>query len=189
MWIVHQPIDEAAQGSMVTIDARIEHISGIQEATVYWRDAAGDFSSAPMSAIGNNTWSVNLLMPNEAALVDYYINATANSGKTLSRPMVAPEGFWTINVGNLSLEDFSSTRFISAAVPNPTSGSVKFRLSQIHEPVQITIHNVLGQELYRGTIPKGHGRFELALNPEWQGVLWVQFSGSFGTVYRQVLKL
>ena len=109
--------------------------------------------------------------------------------KPLSRPLVAPEGFWTINVGNLSLDDFTSTRFISAAVPNPTTGLVKFRLNQIHEPVQVSIHNVLGQELYRGTIPQGHGTYELALNSEWQGVLWVQFSGSFGTVYRQVLKL
>jgi len=189
LWIVHQPVNQAAQGATVAIDARIQHISGIQEASVYWRDSAGDFASAPMTALGNDTWSVDLQMPNDAALVDYYIDATANSGKSLSRPLVAPEGFWTINVGNLSMDDFSSTRFISSAVPNPTTGSVKFRLNQIHEPVQVTIHNVLGQELYRGTIPQGHGSYELALNTEWQGVLWVQFSGSFGTVYRQVLKL
>lgn len=189
LWIVHQPVDEAAQGATVTIDARIEHSSGIQEATVYWREASGDFVAAPMTAIGNQIWTVDLVMPNQGALVDYYIEATANSGKTLARPLVAPDGYWTINVGNLSIGDYDHARFISGAVPNPTTGAVEFRLSQIQEAVQISIYNVLGQELYRSTIPQGHGNYRLELNPAWQGVLWVQFEGSFGRVYRQVLKL
>ena len=189
LWIVHQPIEISAQGATVSIDARIEHISGIEEAIVYWREGSGDFTPAPMTFVSDNTWSVDLTMPNEAAVVDYYIESSANSGKTLSRPLVAPEGYWTINVGNLSIEDLSDERFISAAVPNPTNGAVSFRLSQIHEPVVVSVHNVLGQELYRGEIPQGHGTYELGLNPEWRGVLWVGFKGSFGTVYRQVLKL
>jgi len=189
LWIVHQPVDEAAQGATVTIDARIEHSSGIQEATVYWREASGDFVAAPMTAIGNQIWTVDLVMPNQGALVDYYIEATANSGKTLARPLVAPDGYWTINVGNLSIGDYDHARFISGAVPNPTTGAVEFRLNQIQEAVQISIYNVLGQELYRSTIPQGHGNYRLELNPAWQGVLWVQFEGSFGRVYRQVLKL
>lgn len=189
LWIVHQPTEISAQGATVSIDARIEHISGIEEAIVYWREGSGDFTPAPMTFVSDNTWSVDLTMPNEAAVVDYYIESTANSGKTLSRPLVAPEGYWTINVGNLSIEDLSDERFISAAVPNPTNGAVTFRLSQIHEPVVVSVHNVLGQELYRGEIPQGHGTYELGLNPEWRGVLWVGFKGSFGTVYRQVLKL
>lgn len=189
LWIVHQPIEISAQGATVSIDARIEHISGIEEAIVHWREGSGDFTPAPMTFVSDNTWSVDLTMPNEAAVVDYYIESTANSGKTLSRPLVAPEGYWTINVGNLSIEDLSDERFISAAVPNPTNGAVSFRLSQIHEPVVVSVHNVLGQELYRGEIPQGHGTYELGLNPEWRGVLWVGFKGSFGTVYRQVLKL
>lgn len=189
LWIVHQPVDEAAQGAMVSIDARIEHSSGIQEATVYWREGSGDFIAAPMTAIGNDVWSTDLVMPNTAGLIDYYIEATANSGKTLARPLVAPQGFWTINVGNLSLNDFDSRNYISGAVPNPTSGAVEFRLNQIHESIRVSIFNVLGQELYRGIIPQGHGNYRLELNPEWQGVLWVQFEGSFGRVHRQVLKL
>lgn len=79
--------------------------------------------------------------------------------------------------------------FISAAVPNPTTGSVEFRLNQIHESVKVSIYNVLGQELYRGMIPQGHGNYRLELNSTWQGVLWVQFEGSFGRVQRQILKL
>ena len=189
LWIVHQHVDEAAQGAMVSIDARIEHSSGIQEATVYWREGSGDFIAAPMTAIGNDVWSTDLVMPNTAGLIDYYIEATANSGKTLARPLVAPEGFWTINVGNLSLNDFDSRNYISGAVPNPTSGAVEFRLNQIHESIRVSIFNVLGQELYRGIIPQGHGNYRLELNPAWQGVLWVQFEGSFGRVHRQVLKL
>lgn len=189
LWIVHQPVDEAAQAATVTIDARIEHSSGIQEAIVYSREASGDFVATPMTFIGNEAWSADLTMPNMAGQVDYYIQATANSGKTLARPLVAPDGYWTINVGNLSVEDLASMHFISAAVPNPTTGSVEFRLNQIHESVKVSIYNVLGQELYRGMIPQGHGNYRLELNSTWQGVLWVQFEGSFGRVQRQILKL
>ena len=189
LWIVHQPVDEAAQAATVTIDARIEHSSGIQEAIVYSREASGDFVATPMTFIGNEVWSADLTMPNMASQVDYYIQATANSGKTLARPLVAPDGYWTINVGNLSVEDLTSMHFISAAVPNPTTGSVEFRLNQIHESVKVSIYNVLGQELYRGMIPQGHGNYRLELNSTWQGVLWVQFEGSFGRVQRQILKL
>ena len=189
LWIVHQPVDEAAQAATVTIDARIEHSSGIQEAIVYSREASGDFVATPMTFIGNEAWSADLTMPNMAGQVDYYIQATANSGKTLARPLVAPDGYWTINVGNLSVEDLTSMHFISAAVPNPTTGSVEFRLNQIHESVKVSIYNVLGQELYRGMIPQGHGNYRLELNSTWQGVLWVQFEGSFGRVQRQILKL
>lgn len=189
LWIVHQPVDEAAQAATVTIDARIEHSSGIQEAIVYSREASGDFVATPMTFIGNEVWSADLTMPNMASQVDYYIQATANSGKTLARPLVAPDGYWTINVGNLSVEDLASMHFISAAVPNPTTGSVEFRLNQIHESVKVSIYNVLGQELYRGMIPQGHGNYRLELNSTWQGVLWVQFEGSFGRVQRQILKL
>lgn len=189
LWIVHQPVDEAAQAATVTIDARIEHSSGIQEAIVYSREASGDFVATPMTFIGNEAWSADLTMPNMASQVDYYIQATANSGKTLARPLVAPDGYWTINVGNLSVEDLTSMHFISAAVPNPTTGSVEFRLNQIHESVKVSIYNVLGQELYRGMIPQGHGNYRLELNSTWQGVLWVQFEGSFGRVQRQILKL
>lgn len=189
LWIVHQPVYEAAQAATVTIDARIEHSSGIQEAIVYSREASGDFVATPMTFIGNEAWSADLTMPNMAGQVDYYIQATANSGKTLARPLVAPDGYWTINVGNLSVEDLASMHFISAAVPNPTTGSVEFRLNQIHESVKVSIYNVLGQELYRGMIPQGHGNYRLELNSTWQGVLWVQFEGSFGRVQRQILKL
>lgn len=189
LWIVHQPVYEAAQTATVTIDARIEHSSGIQEAIVYSREASGDFVATPMTFIGNEVWSADLTMPNMAGQVDYYIQATANSGKTLARPLVAPDGYWTINVGNLSVEDLASMHFISAAVPNPTTGSVEFRLNQIHESVKVSIYNVLGQELYRGMIPQGHGNYRLELNSTWQGVLWVQFEGSFGRVQRQILKL
>ena len=189
LWIVHQPVYEAAQAATVTIDARIEHSSGIQEAIVYSREASGDFVATPMTFIGNEVWSADLTMPNMASQVDYYIQATANSGKTLARPLVAPDGYWTINVGNLSVEDLASMHFISAAVPNPTTGSVEFRLNQIHESVKVSIYNVLGQELYRGMIPQGHGNYRLELNSTWQGVLWVQFEGSFGRVQRQILKL
>lgn len=189
LWIVHQPVDQADSNATVSIDASIKHISGVQSAQAFYREiGAGAFVSMPMSPLGDDLWTADLVMPSGVTQVEYYIQAQANSGKVLARPIVAPEGFWTIQVGTLSVPDYAQLQ-ISGAVPNPTSGQVQFRLSQIHEPVSVTITNVLGQTLYRGVIEEGHGQFSLQLNPSWQGLLWVTFDGSFGRVHRQIIKL
>jgi len=189
LWIVHQPVEESATSATVSIDATIKHISGIQGAKVYYREAgSGAFVTATMSPLGNDLWTADLVMPSVASQVEYYIESQANSGKVMSRPLVAPDGFWTIQVGALSAPDYVQGQ-ISGAVPNPTHGTVQFRLSQIHEPVSVRVSNVLGQTLYRGVIEEGHGQYTMELNASWQGLLWVTFEGSFGQVHRQVIKL
>ena len=104
------------------------------------------------------------------------------------RPIVAPDGFWTIDVQVLSIEDWSQNH-ISAPYPNPTRGNVSFNLNQIGGKINVSIFNVLGQRLNTTTLQDGNGVLTLELNSQWKGALFVTFEGDFGKVTKKVIKL
>ena len=189
LWIVHQPVDDANANSTVAIDAMIKHISGVSTATVFWREeGATDFNQTAMSLVSGDDWTLGLLIPSSSVNIEYYIEAESISGKTLARPIVAPEGFWTILVENLSNEDWASTN-ISTPYPNPTRGNVSFNLNQIQGEINVSIFNVLGQKLNTTTLENGNGILTLELNNQWKGTLFVTFEGEFGKVTKKVIKL
>ncbi len=190
LWIVHQPINEVpTSNTNVSITAMIKHVSGINNATIYWREAGeSEFNQLFMTTIGNDNWSVDLLIPSGSESIEYYIEAEANSGKSLARPLVAPEGFWTFTVANLSNEEWADNN-ISAPYPNPASEDVSFQLNQIEGAVKVSIYNILGQKLNSTTIVEANGTLTLGLNKEWRGTLLVTFEGDFGKVTKKIIKL
>ncbi|MEM0517957.1 agmatine deiminase family protein [Aequorivita flava] len=189
LWIVHQPIDEANSGSTVMIEAMIKHISGVAQAKVFWREeGATTYNEVEMAPSNGDNWAADLTIPNTTTDIEYYIWAKAISGKELNRPIVAPEGYWTINVETLSVEEWAQNH-ISAAFPNPTTGKVSFNLNSIQGPVTVKIHNLLGQKLYETLIVDGNGIITLNLNKNWQGTLLITFEGNFGQIHKKVIKL
>ncbi len=189
MLIVHQPIDEANAGTTVTINALIKHNSGIQSATVFWREeGTATFNQTAMTLATDSNWTANITIPISGVNVEYYIQGQAVSGKILSRPIVAPAGYWTINVSSLSTTEWAS-QHISAPFPNPTKQNVNFEMDQMFGLIHVSITNILGQKLFSQDIQAGNGVFSLDLEPEWKGTLLVTFEGDFGSVTRKVVKL
>lgn len=187
LWIVHQPVDDANQNSTVSIEAMIKHISGINNAKVMWREVgAVPFNEAAMTYVSDDNWNADLNI--NTTNIEYYILAEANSGKTLARPIVAPEGYWTIQVEVLSLQDWAQNN-ISAPYPNPTQGKVSFDLINIDVPMHIYVHNILGQKLFETHIEKGHGIISFDLNSNANGIFYVTFEGKFGRINRKVIKI
>ena len=185
--IVHQPVDTAPQSSIVTLDAMIKHNSGINNAKVFWREVgSATFSETAMTFVSDDNWTADLNIA--STNVEYYILAEANSGKTLARPIVAPEGYWTIEVELLSIEEWAHNH-ISAPYPNPTKNNVSFNLENIAGPVSITIHNLLGQKLFETNIESGNGVVKLDLNDTWNGTLFITFEGDFGAVHKKIIKI
>ncbi len=185
--IVHQPIDNAPQSSVVRVEAMIKHVSGVNTAKVFWREfGATTFNETAMSFVSDDNWTADLNIA--SSNIEYYILAEANSGKSLARPIVAPEGYWTIEVESLSIEDWAHNH-ISAPYPNPTRDNVSFNLENIAGPISISIHNLLGQELFETEIESGNGIVKLNLNAEWSGTLFITFEGDFGLVHKKIIKL
>lgn len=189
LWIVHQPVAESITNANVQLDAMIKHITGIATASVFWRETgASTFTETPMTFVSDDTWTASVTMPSTPTSVEYYIEAVANSGKTMVRPIVAPEGFWTILLNTLSTEDWAEKN-ISGPYPNPTHGKVNFNLNQVEGPVKVKIYSVLGQKLYETEVESGNGLITLDLNATWSGTLFVSFEGAFGRINRKVIKI
>lgn len=188
LWIVHQPIDIVNSGTTISIDAMIKHASGVSSAKVFWRaEGSTTFNEATMTHVSGDDWSVDLPIIASTNNMDYYIWAEANSGKSLTRPLVAPQGYWTTEVNALSVDEWAQNN-ISNPYPNPATDQVSFNLNQIQGPINISVVNVLGQKLYTNTIAQGNGILELALNDHWQGTLFVIFKGEFGSITKKIIK-
>lgn len=187
LWIVHLPIEEVNTTVDIPVDAMIKHNSGISQATVFWREAgSSNFLQTPLTPDVDDSWVTSLTVPSSATSIEYYIWAEANSGKTMTRPIVAPEGYWTFDITNLAIEDWAQNNILGP-YPNPATNEVSFNLNNIPGAINITIHNVLGQKLFENTLNNGHGKVTLQLNQEWKGTLFVTFSGEFGSVHKRVL--
>jgi hypothetical protein len=184
--IVHQAIDNALQNNAVTVEAMIKHVSGVNTAKVFWREVgATTFSETAMSFVSDDNWTADLNVA--SSNVEYYIWAEANSGKSLARPIVAPDGYWTIEVELLSIEDWAYNH-ISAPYPNPTRDNVSFNLESISGPISISILNLLGQQLFETELENGNGIVKLNLNEAWSGTLFITFEGDFGIVHKKIIK-
>ena len=186
--IVHQPIEEAISGSSITINASIKHISGIQSASVFWRIAGTTvFNETPMTFISGTNLSASLIIPLSGLDIEYYIHAQAISGKSLNRPIVAPEGFWTINAESLSMSEWAD-KHISNPYPNPANEKVSIDLNQLSGKIKVRITNVLGQTLYTTTVQNDKRVLTLDLDPNWKGSLFINLKGDFWEVTKKVLR-
>lgn len=189
LWIVHQPIDEANAGATVAINAMIKHVSGIATAKVFWREVGSpNFNETAMALVTDDNWTANLSIPTSGNSIEYYIWAQANSGKTLARPIVAPQGFWTIAVETLSISSWA-THHISGPYPNPTAGKVNFNMTNMGGNMTLSITNILGQTLFEQKMENANGIITLDLQTEWNGTLFISFEGDFGKVTRKVIKI
>ncbi len=188
LWMVHQPVEQVNSGSIITIDAMLKHNSGINSAKVFWRaEGTSTWNETAMSYVSGDDWTANLPVAASANNMDYYIWAEATSGKTLTRPIVAPQGYWKTETQTLSSDEWANNS-ISAPYPNPAIDKVSFNLNNVSGSINISIHNLLGQKLYNNRVDNGNGIITLNLKEDWQGILLVSFEGDFGRVDKKIIK-
>ncbi len=98
--IRHQRLrDTDDQLSPYQVQAYIRHKSGIASARVHWTmDTTAGFALAEMSALPGNEWIASIPAQPAGSTIYYYIHATANNGKQIARPIVAPEGTWQFRI-------------------------------------------------------------------------------------------
>ncbi len=187
LWIVHQPVEASAENAMVALEASIKHNSGVANASVFYRNlGASTYQEVSMTLTSNDIWTVDI--PVQTENVEYYIWAQATSGKTLTRPIVAPQGYWSILVGELGALEFNVDT-IMGPYPNPASDSVTFKFKDVEGALEVTITNILGQELYRRQVSQRNGTLTLKLQENWRGALFATFTGRFGSTTKKIIKL
>ena len=127
--ISHLPLPDTENTTEpYSVEAYLSHRSGIQQATLFYSDNPnGPWTEVSMSDTGDGeNWIAEIPAAAEASDVFYYISGNAESGKTGSRPMPAPEGWWTFHVGEITIsgiENYSESQIGAFAPPYPNPAS------------------------------------------------------------------
>lgn len=133
IFIAHAAIrpEDVAMGNQ-EISAYITNTSGIDQAQVFWTiDPDAGFNSLDM-VLENDTFYAHIPVQSCETEVFYYISATNNNGKTINRPFVAPEGYYTYTaLGGISGFNADQT---SVAIGE----TVTFNLDYCADPGDVT---------------------------------------------------
>src|SRR5690606_17459533 len=155
----------------------------------YWRVSGSDiFEENAMNYTSDDNWTTHLTVPSDAEQIEYYIWAEANSGKTITRPIVAPDGYWTFDVSSLSAQEWAN-RNIVGTYPHPASDELYVNFHDMTAHVTLTAYCLFMQTRYENTWNFSNGKSSLKLDSSRKGTLLLTFSGSFAKVHRKVVKM
>lgn len=164
--IQHQSLEDTNPLANYTVSANIQHNSGIASAQVYFTtDPADGYNDPiPMNNTNGTVWEANIPggIPS-GSTVYYYIKATANSGKTLNRPMPAPAAYFDFNVIDHSSSINNYTDIKLNVFPNPATAITCIPVSTSHNThASITLTDVLGHQkerIYEGELQAGENKY------------------------------
>ncbi len=151
--ISHVPLEDVSPdaNSDYEVNAIIRHRSGISQADVYYRVKGNtEYVLAPMTLVDSESdiWQAYIAEQDLGLTIEYYIEASAASGKKLARPLPAPEGYFSFNVGSLpsSTYNIEDVQVMEAIFPNPATAITAIPLNL---PVASQINIDLVDELGR----------------------------------------
>lgn len=143
------------------ITATITNKSGIESAKVVYRVNGGSWNEVALTAGNNNTFSANIptstFSNNEAfTTVEYYISATSNNGKTITKPMPAAQGgYYTFYLGHnpaAGIKSVDEQRF-GQFYPNPANNIANIEISlKGDESYEVMIVDLMGRIAHRSTL-------------------------------------
>lgn len=165
--------------------ATAEHRSGIASSTMHWRLAGSDeFNVVEMTQGEGVEWLADIPAQEAASIIEYYVSAIAENGKTQVRPLVAPEGFWSFEVlGTITSVNTEDLISLSNVYPNPATDLVSIPIHAQRElDVTVYMTDITGKvvkEIHSGTLI-GDRRLSVFVNDLAPGVYTVVAEGDFG---------
>ncbi|TNE48332.1 MAG: T9SS type A sorting domain-containing protein [Bacteroidetes bacterium] len=196
--IVHQelPCMDNAQYLQYPVWANLEHRSGVASARIYFTtdlNSTWESVDLPFYPMDDTLWSHRGFIPKQPAgsTVYYYIEATSGSGKTITRPLTAPAGYWQFCV----TESVSTTETVQAELapiyPNPTAAMTVIPVTSSDGlEGSIRLFNAIGQlqqTVYRGEIPAGTTNYFLDASRFPSGAYWVELRTEKETLVQQLV--
>ena len=193
--IQHQELEDSYPIEQYNVSASIQHQSGIASATLFWTTNLEDgYQSLNMINTGGNNWSAFIQESLSAnSSVYYYIEASANSGKTLSRPLPAPEAYFKFNIleqNNASLSQNNITNIEMSAYPNPANAITCILVNCVESfEGQISLTDVLGKEvamIYQGNFENGLNQFFIRANDYAKGMYFVILNSDHNQIKKRL---
>ncbi len=156
LYIYHVPItDTISTSDDITITASIFAYSGesliSDSLLVYWKRSTDiHFSALPLHQIFGNFFSASIPAQLNETIINYYIHAADNSGRSENNPYIgAPMAYSFYVVNSVSVDEPQQNMITEATnYPNPFSGNttIAFTLkNHTSDDIKIGIYNVRGQ--------------------------------------------
>jgi agmatine/peptidylarginine deiminase len=136
----------------IKIQASIITNSGIADAFVYWSaDTTTGFDFLPMEIASGDTFVTYIPQQINGTEIFYYISALSNNGKSITKPLPAPEGYYRFIVeNNITFAGNTSQPkeyYLSQNYPNPFNNSTVIKYSIPKEGlVTLKVYNLLGEK-------------------------------------------
>lgn len=154
VWISHAKMDSVIYDEdSIAVSAVIKTTSGVSEASIYWTtDTTLGFNSSSMQFVSGDSAVGFIPAQIDSTVIYYYISATSNSGKTVTKPIVAPDGFYKFIVensvtniaDNLQPEGF----YLYQNYPNPFNPSTNLQYAiGSKQYVSLKVYDILGNEV------------------------------------------
>jgi len=196
LWISHAPLQNTNNTTTpYDVVAKIKHISGINTTTLYWStDTATGYTPVVMTSIGNDSFSASIPAQVNGTTVFYYVSATAISGKSASKPLVAPAGFFKFTVDQSTSISSTQTKtdHIYPCYPNPFQAAVRFSFQLwAPETVEITLFDLSGKEIAKpvsGNYPEGYHYIDFDGMQLAKGVYVAKIQTNSGVSYQKLFR-
>jgi agmatine deiminase len=153
VWISHPPVYRRnGNDTSMAVLALARSRSGIKQAFCYWTaDTSRGFQEVAMTALGDSFAAVLSPLP-RGKTIFYYIEARSVSGRSVTRPITAPRGYYTVVAEDLTpVADFSSppgSPALSQNYPNPFNPVTTISYSiPTTSSVRLSVYDMLGREV------------------------------------------
>ncbi len=183
--IVHKKIEKACPDETeYLISTKVDHLSGIESVSVFYTDDSS-FEELELTQNSEGDWEGAIPAFAENTEVRYYIEATANNGKTIARPIVGEKGAWQFKVdcGLTSSNNISRKGGISIS-PNPATDLVNIE-SNISRKGNLKIINQLGQVVKSQKVSLPN---QLNISHLENGIYKVVLESERGMFYQRLVK-
>jgi agmatine/peptidylarginine deiminase len=195
--INHERVREGCLSEATYVSATIKHKTGITSAKVYYTtDLNAGYEVLDMAFTDNDTWEANLPEIDDEIKVHYYFEAEATDGKTITRPLTAPEGYYDFDVINCAVGtndiELGNTELLPA-FPNPASAITCIPVEskkRINASIELT--DILGKNIatiFQGELPAGESKYFIDAATLDSGVYFITLkSGNANLVQSLVVK-
>ncbi len=157
--IVHKPVRDTIittnSSNQVIIKAYIKHRSGIQSAKVYYKSGImSSYQALNMQPVAGEPdyWQTTIPWPILARYthvpINYYISATANSGKSQVRPITAPTGYWSFTADEAGGVNEFNNITLGKIYPNPASAITCIPVEVTNKTnITLDVYDIVGKKI------------------------------------------